>query len=220
MRACRTLPKRISLVRQPATGILQSHLAHKSLSTKPNMSLWVPRSNAPGFSSLFRMLDDFDKYASQAIGRPIGTSMTDGVQTFAPRFDVTEHEKNYSLQGELPGVAPENVTIEFTDPQTLVIRGHTQREHTEGDPTLAQIEEGKQDKKEENGEKNGAPKETGKAGPKYWLSERSYGEFSRVFNFPSGVDQENVEAKFNNGVLNIIVPKMEKKGARKIEITK
>jgi len=203
-------------------------------------SLWTPRynMNAPGFSNLFRMLDDFDKYTQAALGQSFGsnnsllTAANGGV--FNPKFDVTEDEKSYSLQGELPGVPPENIIIEFTDPQTLVIRGHAERVRTEGDPSLARIEGGKQpamiedteqkvpekaeegnkemEKQKKEEEKKNKPK------AKYWLSERSFGEFSRVFNFPTGVDQEKVAAKFEHGVLNITVPKMEKKGARKIEI--
>jgi HSP20 family protein len=208
------------------------------------MSIFYPRSSTsthPTFSSLFRMLDDFEKYASTSLGNPMSNPF-DGLATLgsngspsstgiiAPKFDVTEHEKDYSLQGELPGVTPENVTIEFTDPQTLVIHGHAEREHTEGDPSL-RIGSGEETKKIE-GSKEGSKKEgksvksegmkEGESGSrpmsKYWLSERSFGEFSRVFNFPSSVDQDKVEAKFNHGLLNVMVPKASKKGARKIEI--
>jgi len=181
------------------------------------------------------MLDDFERYAQQTVGRPMGlnpnmgSSITDSV-AIAPKFDVTEHEKNYSLQGELPGVPPENVSIEFTDPQTMVISGHAEREHTEGDPSLAFISQGEEPKqieastsskpsKESKESEEGTEKEsTEKSSPKYWLSERSFGQFSRVFNFPASVDQDKVEAKFNNGVLSITVPKVEKQGGRKIEI--
>lgn len=192
------------------------------------MALWLqpPRlsTHTPGFSSLFRMLDDFDKHAQQSLG-------PGSLQTFAPKFDVAEHEKNYVLQGELPGVPPENVSVEFTDPQTMIVRGRVERERTEGDPSLTgdrQIEQG--EKSEVQGEKNeGGSKEVAAADaatdnkpaqPKYWLSERSYGEFSRVFSFPVCVDQDKVEAKFEHGILNITVPKAENKAARKIEIKK
>ncbi|KAK0732155.1 HSP20-like chaperone [Lasiosphaeris hirsuta] len=221
MRACRASRAGLSAIHPRPSTILTRPIYSRSLSTSPNMALWNPRHSTPGFSSLFRMLDDFEKHAQQAIiGRPMGSTFSDGLQTFAPKFDVTEHEKNYVLQGELPGVPPENVAIEFTDPQTMVVRGHAKREHTEGDPSLGRVEEGKEPEKIEggNGKKTEAPKEAEKPGPRYWLSERSYGEFSRVFNFPAGVDQDKVEAKFENGVLNITVPKVEKKGVRKIEI--
>ncbi|KAG6009223.1 hypothetical protein E4U21_003076 [Claviceps maximensis] len=55
-------------------------------------------------------------------------------------------------------------------------------------------------------------------GVKYWLSERSVGEFSRTFNFPSPVDQDAVSASFKDGILNILVPKAKKQGARRVAI--
>jgi HSP20 family protein len=199
-------------------------------------SLWHPRFShtgaaAPGFSSLFRMLDDFDRYASQQLGSTQGSS---SVTAFSPKFDVAEHDKEYVLQGELPGVPPENVEIEFTDDQTLVVRGHLERKHTEGDPALLEApaeqkkiegagEGGKKDTaatKKDTAATKGGEKEEGQAKPKprYWLNERSYGEFSRVFTFPAAVDQDNVQAKFKDGILDITVPKAEKRSGRKITI--
>lgn len=42
---------------------------------------------------------------------------------------------------------------------------------------------------------------------KYWVSERSVGEFQRRFQFPGRVDQEAVKASLKNGILSVIVPK-------------
>jgi len=54
---------------------------------------------------------------------------------------------------------------------------------------------------------------------KLWVSERSVGEFSRSFSFPERVDQDAVKASFKNGVLSIVVPKVQKKeGTKKIQI--
>ncbi|KAJ4367799.1 hypothetical protein N0V85_009120 [Neurospora sp. IMI 360204] len=225
------------------------------------MSLFHPRStlshpsssfgSQPGFSSLFRMLDDFDKYAQQVgslVPSNIGTSLLPsslgtggaGMETFNPKFDVTEEDSTYALQGELPGVDPKNVEIEFTDPHTLVISGRVERTRTEGDPNLRlgssaeskkiegsdkdkskqqqqQQQQGKEEKKDTSKEE-GAESSKQPTGPRYWVSERSYGEFRRVFTFPTNVDQEKVEAKFENGILNIKVPKAEKKGSKKIAI--
>ncbi|WP_223434245.1 MULTISPECIES: Hsp20/alpha crystallin family protein [unclassified Pseudomonas] len=41
----------------------------------------------------------------------------------------------------------------------------------------------------------------------YYLSERHYGSFERVFNLPKGVDAEKIEASFSKGVLSISLPK-------------
>ncbi|KAK4234753.1 30 kDa heat shock protein [Achaetomium macrosporum] len=177
---------------------------------------------APGFSSLFRLLDDFDRYVAQ------GTETS--ISAFTPKFDVAEHAKEYVLQGELPGVSPENVEIEFADDHTLVVRGRSERTHTEGDVSLLeapaeqkQIEGAEGGKKETVVTKGKEGKEgeeaAAKSKPRYWLSERSYGEFSRSFNLPAGVDQDNVKAKFKDGILTITVPKAEKKTGRRIPIS-
>jgi HSP20 family protein len=53
---------------------------------------------------------------------------------------------------------------------------------------------------------------------KFWVSERSVGEFSRSFSFPVRVDQDQVKASMKNGILSIIVPKAKKQESRKITI--
>ncbi|KAK4698062.1 hypothetical protein P7C71_g112, partial [Lecanoromycetidae sp. Uapishka_2] len=53
---------------------------------------------------------------------------------------------------------------------------------------------------------------------KYWVSERSVGEFERQFIFPGRVDQEAVKASLRNGILSVVVPKVVAKGARRINI--
>lgn len=45
---------------------------------------------------------------------------------------------------------------------------------------------------------------------KYHRVERSYGRYSRSFTLPEGVDEDKVEAKFEDGVLTVHLPKNEK----------
>jgi HSP20 family protein len=66
-----------------------------------------------------------------------------------------------------------------------------------------------------SGEKQG---EREKDEDTYHLSERRWGRFSRSFVLPREVDQERIEAKFENGVLTVNVPKSEKARRRRIEI--
>jgi len=49
--------------------------------------------------------------------------------------------------------------------------------------------------------------------------ERTYGAFSRAFALPQQVNNEGVQAAFENGVLTITVPKAEQAKPRKIEIS-
>ena len=47
-------------------------------------------------------------------------------------------------------------------------------------------------------------------GDSYYRMERSYGRFSRTIPLPGNViDKDNVEAEFKNGVLTIVLPKLE-----------
>lgn len=46
---------------------------------------------------------------------------------------------------------------------------------------------------------------------KYRSVETQYGTFRRQFVLPDNVDGEKIEAKYNNGILELIVPKDEKK---------
>jgi HSP20 family molecular chaperone IbpA len=49
-------------------------------------------------------------------------------QSFSPKFDVFETSKDYVLEGELPGLQDKKkIEIEFSDPQTLVIRGRIEK---------------------------------------------------------------------------------------------
>ncbi len=49
-------------------------------------------------------------------------------------------------------------------------------------------------------------------------NERFHGQFSRSFSLPQGVDLDKIEAKFENGVLWIHVPKGEQLRAKKVDI--
>jgi HSP20 family molecular chaperone IbpA len=66
--------------------------------------------------------------------------------------------------------------------------------------------------------KKDTKKEPEQPAHKFWVSERSVGEFSRSFTFPVRVDQDAVKASMKNGVLSIVVPKAQKKEGRKITI--
>lgn len=41
----------------------------------------------------------------------------------------------------------------------------------------------------------------------YYVRERSYGEFSRSFTLPDGIDAEHVRSAIKDGVLTVVVPK-------------
>lgn len=60
--------------------------------------------------------------------------------------------------------------------------------------------------------------ETEEKGKTYHRVERRHGEFRRMVQLPTAVDDSKVDAKFENGVLTIHVPKAKEAQAKRIEI--
>jgi len=52
----------------------------------------------------------------------------------------------------------------------------------------------------------------------YYRVERAFGSFSRSLTLPEGVDPETVQASFNQGVLEVRIPKPVQRKARKVAI--
>lgn len=190
-----------------------------------------------GFAPLFRLLEDFDTYQT---GQGRGSRCK--LPSFQPKFDVRETEDAYELHGELPGMNKNDVQIEFSDPQTMLIRGRIERSYTSGTPqTLeanktgdANTESAETSKfhqatvEDEDSGTNGITTPTNgevtkkeatpKDKAKYWLSERSIGEFARSFNFPTHVQQDSVSASLKDGVLSVTVPKHKRTEGRRITV--
>lgn len=55
-------------------------------------------------------------------------------------------------------------------------------------------------------------------GTKYTRKERYYGNFTRTFVLPSTIDVNKITAAFQDGVLEVAMPKAETSKARKIEV--
>lgn len=53
----------------------------------------------------------------------------------------------------------------------------------------------------------------------YYKVETRFGKFSRSFNLPDNIDIENIDASSENGVLEVVIPKVENtKNTRSIDI--
>ncbi|EEH02688.1 heat shock protein [Histoplasma capsulatum G186AR] len=194
---------------------------------------FFPRLAHPSgdFTPLFRLLDDYESHRS---GTESASSST--LRSFAPRFDVRETKDAYHLDGELPGIAQKDIDIEFTDAQTLVVKGRSEREYSAssgGDEEPSDAGHGGKKTRQatvedEDASSTTAVTKTGgksqevgsplRGGMKYWVSERSVGEFSRSFNFPTRVDQDKVKASLKNGILSIAVPKAAAPTSKRINI--
>jgi HSP20 family protein len=107
-----------------------------------------------------------------------------------PKVDVAETEQGLEIHAELPGVKPEEISLDLT----------------EGVLTLKA--ERSEEKKEEDKDK------------RWHIVERASGTFIRRFALPFPAKEEEITATFENGVLKVTIPraKPEAKPQRKIEI--
>jgi HSP20 family protein len=109
--------------------------------------------------------------------------------TWVPTVNVREAKEAVLLEMELPGITPEQVDISI-DNDMLTVSGEKREERREGE------EEGR-----------------------YFLVERNYGSFSRSFSLPPGVDAEQVDASFENGLLTIRIPRAALPQPRRVQIS-
>ncbi len=55
-------------------------------------------------------------------------------------------------------------------------------------------------------------------GEKYHMRELRYGKFSRTFRLPENADKSKIEAKFEDGILKVVIPKSVESLSKHIEI--
>ena len=106
----------------------------------------------------------------------------------APEADVLETEKDILVMMDVPGSAPNEIELVLEN-NVLTVSGERR-------PQWGNDEQR----------------------PSFHLTERRYGRFSRSFVLPRDVDQDQIRATFENGVLTVTIPKSEKARRRRIEI--
>jgi HSP20 family protein len=216
---------------QQINRITKSNITRRFASRPAAMSLF-PRFTQE-FAPIFRLFDEYDRQAFRDIDQQFKS-----VRSFTPKFDVKETQEGYELHGELPGIEQKDINIEWTDNNTLSISGRHENVREEGQRPQNFIENGDEQRKLEHqptvedepaGTANKETQVTQKSQqdvskqedsfkPKYWVSERSVGEFHRSFAFPARVDQDAVKASLKNGILSIVIPKAQAPQSRKINI--
>lgn len=138
---------------------------------------------------------------------------------FRPLVDISETDKAYLVEAEVPGLKKEDLEIELTDDNTLVLKGKIERSKEIGAPPVAGhsdetvIEHAQnQNQKSTDVVSTGGGRETAVTDPRqtWWSSERVLGSFQRVFTFPGKIDPANVQATYKDGILTVVVPKPER----------
>lgn len=113
--------------------------------------------------------------------RPLRSSARYNGSAGTMRTDVRESDAGYEMDIDLPGFRKENVKAELKNGY-LTIHAETDQNH---------------DQKDGDG--------------KYIRRERYYGTCSRSFYVGEDVTQEDIKAKFEDGILKVSVPKKEAK---------
>ncbi len=101
------------------------------------------------------------------------------------KTDVQEHDDHYEVDVELPGFKKEELSLELKDGYLVISAA------------------------------KGLDKETEKKSGKYVRRERYAGSLSRTFYVGEDIKQEDIHAKYENGVLKLLIPKMD---ARKPQV--
>lgn len=154
----------------------------------------------PSFQRLFAdpFFDLPARFAQAQFGEPAG-GRTTGATLWSPPVDVRESDTEVVVEAELPGIAREDIAVRYHDGR-LILEG--QRED---------VREAGPEAGPEAGAANGAAA---------WLRrERMVGRFHRSFDLPESVDSSNIRAETKDGVLRVVLPKLEKAQPRQIEVS-
>ncbi|MBR6376125.1 MAG: Hsp20/alpha crystallin family protein [Alloprevotella sp.] len=98
----------------------------------------------------------------------------------APAINVLEDEKAYHVELAAPGMSKENFNIHVDDDNNLVIKMEKKQEQEEDD----------------------------KKAQRYLRREFSYTKFQQTLILPEDVDKKGISASVENGVLNVVLPKI------------
>ena len=111
--------------------------------------------------------------------------------TTLPAVNVKEKEDGFEIEMSAPGLKKEDFNVELNN--SLL--------------TISCAKKDEDETKDDDG--------------RYTRREFSYQQFSRSFNLPETVDYEKIDAKYEDGILTLSIPKMEevKPSPKRIEIS-
>jgi HSP20 family protein len=165
-----------------------------------------------------RMQEDMDRVFGQFFGGWDAESGTQGGQQtglarWMPHMDVSETDREWTVEVDLPGVREDDIDITARD-NYLIVRAE-QREEQEtpqgGQTNGGQTQEGQARSAQTTGGQSQGTQPQGQQSPQrqYHFRERRYGYFERALRLPDNVDENQIRCEFRNGVLMIHLPKTE-----------
>jgi HSP20 family protein len=161
-----------------------------------------------------RIQEDLDGLFGQFVGGQSGSGGTpaaagqqSAVLQWVPSVDISQTDREWLIEVELPGVKPDDVEVRIQD-HYLILRA--ERIEEEEEPQGGQAERGDRGQEQERQARQ----------RRYARRELRYGFFERVLPLPENADEEHISCEFQNGVLRIHLPKTEQPSqqARRIPI--
>ena len=123
----------------------------------------------------------------------LNTDFMPRANTTAPAVNVKEDEKAYTMEMAVPGIKKDYCRVGINEDGNLTIAIENKMEH-----------------KEENKKHH------------YLRREFSYSNYEQNYTLPDDVERDKISAKVENGILKVVLPKVEKeekKIAKAIEVS-
>ena len=128
-------------------------------------------------------------------------------ENFIPATDMRQTDDGLEISVELPGMGEEDIELSIDD-NVLTIRGEKRVE-------LADEGDG-----DAGGDGNGGATTSRRGSGNYRMMERARGVFMRSIPLPFAVDENNITAEFDEGVLKIHLPRAQQaqRRGRRIDV--
>jgi len=149
-----------------------------------SLAAYRPRSLDDQFGRLVENMFE-DMFAPFTAGS--GLSQWAGENVATPRLNVTETDKSFEVEAEMPGVKKEDIKVAIEN-QRVTIEGECKRESEQ------------------------------REGENVVYSERSARKYVRVFTLPTDVDETAAQARLENGVLSLSLPKKQGGAATRLTV--
>ncbi len=159
-----------------------------------------------------QMIMPYRRRHSSPLGFQFGSMMPRPMEKFDSssimKTDISQTDNSYELSIELPGFSKDDVELELKDGYVIVSAQmksefEEKQPEAEAQPDVQAQAKASSDDAESKGEQS-----TESAPQQKWVRrERFFGSCRRSFYMGEDIDEENISAKFENGLLNISVPK-------------
>jgi HSP20 family protein len=179
--------------------------------------------------------NDFNTMLSRLFTRGLIADVEDMPALTAPAnygVDIREDDDHIYVDADLPGFRKEDVDISLENGMLTIVAEHRE-EVTE--PPGGDAQQGRSQARQDQGgqgsnEQSRGQQAQGQQGegqsnaarqnkPEYLLRERVIRRFVRSFTLPANVDESNVQASLENGVLKVVLNKREESKPKKVQVS-